>query len=127
VRSLRLLRLAYEAETMRLRHHARRTISRLVLGCFALVLLLGAAAFGHVAAWYWLRTYMAGQYVALIFAGIDLLLAAVLATLAARSTAGHLEVEALEVRRRALDDAAGSLSLMAIAVRVAELVMRSRK
>jgi hypothetical protein len=129
VRSFQLLRLAIEAEGLRLRHQARRTFGRLVLGYFAVLLLFGALTFGHVAAWYWLRENMAGQYVALIFAGVDLSLAAILAVLASRSTPGVLELEALEVRRRALDDAAGSLSVMTLLLRAVDLWMsaRSRK
>jgi hypothetical protein len=129
VRAPRLLRLAMQAEALRLRHQARRTLTRFVVVCFALALLLGTLTFGHVAAWFWLREHMAGQYVALIFAGIDLFVAMILAVLASRSSPGRLELEALEVRRRALDDAAGSLSVMAMAIRAVELLMslRSRK
>jgi fatty acid desaturase len=127
VRSFQLIRLAIEAEALRLRYRARRTANRLVFALLAALLLLGAVMFGHVAAWYWLREHLPGQYVALIFAGVDLLFAAILATLASHSAPGHLEVEALEVRRRALDDAAGSLSVMAMAIRAVELLMSSRK
>ena len=126
MRSFQLIRLAIEAEALRLRHHARRTLKRLVFGYFALALLFGALMFGHVAAWYWLREHLAGQYVALIFAGVDLSLAVILAVLASRSTPGRLEREALEVRRRALDDAAGSLSVMTMLLRAVDLLMSSR-
>jgi hypothetical protein len=55
-----------------------------------------------------------------------LFLAAILAVLASRSTPGRLELEALEVRRRALDDAAGSLSVMSMLIRAVELLLSSR-
>jgi hypothetical protein len=123
MRSFQLVRLALEAEMLRLNYKARRTVTRLVLGYFAMMLAFGALVFLHVAAWYWLREFMAGQYVALIFAGVDLLLAAVFALLASRSTPGRSELEALDVRRRALDDAAGSLTISALLVRVIDLVI----
>jgi hypothetical protein len=126
VRSFQLLRLAFEAEALRLRHRARRTVSRLVFGCFALAMVFGVVMFAHVAAWYWLRTHLEGQYVALIFTGVDLLFAVILGALAARSSPGRLELEALRVRQRALEDAAGSISVMAMAIRAVELLMASR-
>lgn|SRR5271165_6712042 len=109
-----------------MRHQMRRTMSVLGFVCIAALLALGGVCFGHVAAWYWLREYMAGQYVALIFAGVDLFIAAILLTLASRSTPGPLEAQALEVRRRALQDAAGSLSVMAMMIRALEVLMASR-
>ena len=127
MRFFQLARVAIEAELLRLRHRARRTVSRVVVGCFAMALSFGVLLFGHVAAWYWLRGYLAGQYVALIFLGVDLLLAVICGVLASSSRPGRLELEALDVRRRALEDAVGSLTVMAMAIRVVELVLRSRK
>jgi hypothetical protein len=123
---LRLVRIAMEAEALRLRHQAKRTVTRAMMGCVAMALVLGALAFGHVAAWYWLREYMAGQYVALIFAGTDLLLALILAHLAARSAPGLVEREALAVRRRALDDAADSLTVSALLIRLLDQLILTR-
>jgi hypothetical protein len=107
--------------------HARRAASRIVMGSIALVLLLGALGFGHVSAWYWLRSYLAGQYVALIFAGVDLLLALLLLLLAFRSAPGLAEVEALAVRRRALEQAGESLTITALIGRVLQQLIRSRR
>jgi hypothetical protein len=126
MRSFQLLRLALEAEGLRLRHKARRMVSRLVFGYFALALVVGTLGFLHVAAWFWLRLFMAGQYVALIFAGVDLVLAAIFGLLASRSSPGRLELEALDVRRRALQDAAGALSMPALLIRAIEMVLSSR-
>jgi hypothetical protein len=125
VHPLRLVRIALEAEQLRLGLHARRTASRVVMGSVALALLLGALGFGHVAAWYWLRVYLQAQYVALIFAGIDLLFALLLFLIAFRSSPGLAEVEALAVRRRALESATEALSLSALLVRLVEQWFRS--
>jgi len=97
------------------------------MGSIALVLLLGGLGFGHVAAWFWLRSYLAGQYVALIFAGVDLVIALLLFLVAFRSSPGLAEVEALAVRRRALEQAGESLTLTALIFRVFEQLIRSRR
>jgi hypothetical protein len=123
---LRLLRIAFEAERLRIGLHIRRTAARVAMGIVALVLVVGALGFGHVAAWYWLRQYMVGQYVALIFAGIDLLLALLLFLLAFRSSPGLAEVEALAVRRNALESATQAVSLSALIVRLVQQLTRSR-
>lgn len=106
---------------------ARRVVGRVVMGSIALALLVSGLAFGHVAAWYWLRTYLVGQYVALIFVGIDLVFALLLFFLAFRSSPGLAEVEALAVRRRALEQAGESLTMTALIARVVGQVVRSRR
>jgi hypothetical protein len=126
VHPIRLLRIAIEAEMLRLGLHARRTAGRVVMGSVALALLLGALGFGHVAAWYWLRDHLAAQYVALIFVGVDLVFALLLFFLAFRSAPGLAEVEARAVRRQALESAAETVSIYALVARLAEQVMRSR-
>jgi len=122
---LRLLRVAFEAECLRQKHHMRRMVGRAVLGSFALALALIAVVFLHAAAWYWLAASMAGQYVALIFAGTDLLAALILVVLVLRSRPGLVEMEALAVRRLALDDAVESLRFSALLVRLMEQMLRS--
>jgi len=121
----RLLRVALEAELLRLSHHLKRNVSRVVLGCFAMALMLLAFAFAHIAIWFWLRISLPGYTVAAIFAGADLVLALVLALLAMRSTPGQVEVEALAVRQRALSDVASSMTVSALVLRVFEMA-RSR-
>ena len=120
MRPIRLARVALEAEAVRLRHLVRRKIAQTVLGIIALALLLGALVFAHIAAWYWLLESLTRPQTALIFAGADLLLAVILTVIVARSSPGRVELEALALRRRALDDAEDSLSLMALLVRLIE-------
>ena len=122
---LRLVRIAIEAELLRLGLHARRMATRAAMGCVALVLLLGAIGFGHVAAWYWLRDFLPGQTVALIFAGVDLLFALVLGVLAFRSAPGRAELEALEVRRHALEQAVGSVTVSALLIQLLRQLVRA--
>jgi hypothetical protein len=119
------LRVALEAEVLRLSHHARRTVIRIAMGCFAMALLLAAVGFLHVLVWIWLRQYMAALNVAAIFAGADLVLALILGILATRSVPGRVELEALAVRRRALDEAAASVTISALVLRLFDLLARS--
>jgi len=92
-----------------------------------MALLLAAVGFAHVAVWNWLRQSLAAQYVAAIFAGADLVLALVLGVLAVRSVPGRVELEALAVRRRALEEAAASVTISALIVRLFDQLIRSRR
>jgi hypothetical protein len=125
-RPIRLARIALSAELLRLRYRVRRTATRAVIGLCALLFLLGVLFFAHIAVWYWLRESMRAQYVALIFAGVDLLLAAILGVVAMSSSPGVAERGALAVRDRALEDASASVSLSALAMRLLELFMVTR-
>ncbi len=124
MRSLRLARIAAEAEGLRLRYAVRRAVVRAVFGVVALALLLGALAFCHIAAWYWLRQWFDRPAVALIIAGAELVLALILALLAARSSPGRIEAEALALRRRALDDATRSLAFSAMLTQLLPTAIR---
>jgi len=130
MRTLRLARVAAEAEGLRLRYTARRAMTRGILVLIALGFLLGACVFCHIAAWFWLRAHWEPPGSALILAGADLVLAAFLVLLAARSSAGRVEIEALAVRQRALGSITSTLALSALAaqlLRVAtEFFRRSR-
>ena len=130
MRTLRLARIAAEAEGLRLRERARRTVVRAMLCVIALGFLAAAVVVAHIAAWFWLRVSWSDQGAALVIAGADAIIAMLLMVLAARSSPGRLEVEALAVRRRAVESAAGSLAISALAVQflraLADLVSRRR-
>lgn len=119
-----MARIAAEAEGLRLRHSAQRTVVRAILGLIALGLLFGALVFCQIAAWYWLRVSWDRPAVALILAGAELVLAAILALLAARSSPGRIEIEALAVRRRALESATSSLAFSALLTQLLPLAVR---
>jgi hypothetical protein len=118
MRTLRLARIAAEAEGLRLRYSARRASVRVVLGLVALSCLLSALIFCQIAAWYWLRASWDRPTVALILAGAELVLAVILALVAARSSPGRVELEALAVRNRALESATSGLALSALAAQL---------
>jgi hypothetical protein len=115
-----------EAEVLRLSHRLRRTLFGIALGCFAAALLLAAVGFIHVAIWYWLRESFPAKYVAAMFAGADVVLAIILAVFATRSSPGRVELEALVVRRRAMDDAAASVGFSALLLQVVRSFMAAR-
>lgn len=127
VRPLRLARIALAAEGLRQRLQFRRAILRATICAIAVALMIGALAFAHLAAWYWLRDSLPRPLVALIFAGFDLVLALPLLLLALRSGPGLAEREARAVRERALDDATDWLAVSALLSRLIEFVMPARK
>jgi hypothetical protein len=124
MQALKLARIAAEAEALRFRYSARRTAVRAALGVTALGFLLGAVVFCHVAAWFRLSVSWGEPVAALILAGTDLLAAVVLALVAARSSAGRLEAEALALRKRALDQATRSLAFSALMTPLIPLATR---
>ena len=131
MRTLRLARIAAEAEGLRLRHHAQRTVVRAVLGITALGFLTAAVVFAHIAIWCWLQTFWERQNVALTLAAGDLVLALLLGLLAARSSPGRVEREATAVRRRALEAASATVAATTLAAQslrvIGNLLSRSRR
>jgi hypothetical protein len=123
---LRLIRIALEAEGVRLHYLARRMLARCVMGLLALLLLLAALVFGHIAAWCWLNSFLPPQHAALVVGGVDLLLAVILIALAGRASPGPAEREARAVRQRALEGAAQSVSVTSLLLRLVALLTRSR-
>jgi hypothetical protein len=124
-----LLRVAAEAEGVRLRGFARRIVSRAVLGAVALVFLLGAIVFAHLGGWYGLRVGLGQTFPASvgIMGGADLLLAVVLGFLATRSTPSRVEREALEVRHKAVQGIAGTLSVAGLVIPVLRILADLRR
>lgn len=121
MRTFRLARVAADAELLRLRLRARRAAVRAILALVALGFLAGAAVSCHLALWYWLRHDFEPPQSALILAGIDFVLAVILALLAARSTPSRTELEALDVRHRAVEGITASLAFSAIAMQLLRL------
>jgi hypothetical protein len=129
MRTLRLARVAAEAEGLRLRQMAQRIITRIIMAVVALVFLIGTLVFIHVMLWYWLRLHFGWTQIwtAVTLGGGDLVIAALLVLLAARSSPGRIERDALEVRRRALASAQSSLAFSAMLMPVLRLVLRGRR
>jgi hypothetical protein len=129
MRPVRLARIAAEAEGVRLRGFITRVITRLILGVVALLFVLGAVAFGHVAAWYEIRTALNQSFLATtgIMGGADLLIAVILGLLASRSRPSRIEVEALEVRRQAIQGITNTLSITQMLIPLLRLMANLRR
>jgi hypothetical protein len=132
MRPLRLARIAAEAEGVRLRAMATRMVTRVVLAILALVFVLGALAFAHIAAWYWLRFGVDLPFYETtgVVGGADLLIAVILGVLAARSGPGRVEREALDVRRQAIVGIGKFMTLSELALpalRIAAGMRRRRR
>jgi len=126
VRSINLLKVALDAELLRLRTMMARQGRRAAFGVIALIFALVVLALAEVTGWLALRHQVASIPATLILLGINLVIAAVFGFLAARSSPGHTEQEALRVRRQALDAARGSLAFTA-AIPVVTNLLRGRR
>ena len=113
MRSVNLLKLAFDAEILRLRAMATRQGRRAAFGSAALVLGLAVLALAEVAGWQGLRLCVEAIPTTLILLGINLAITVVFGLVAARSSPGHAEQEALRVRGQALDAARGSFFITA--------------
>jgi hypothetical protein len=125
----RLARIAAEAESLRLRGLVSRIVTRVILGVIALLFVMGAIVFAHVAAWYGLRIGLDQTFLASTgeLGGADLLVAIVLGFLASRSAPSRVEAEALEVRRKAISAIGGTLSMAQMVVPVLRIVTNLRR
>ena len=126
---VRLARIAAEAEGVRLRGLLTRVVSRVILGVVALLFVIGAVVFAHIAAWYEIRTALAQTFLITtgILAGADLLIAVILGLLASRSRPSRVEVEALEVRRQAVQGISSTMSVSQMAIPVVRLMANLRR
>ena len=102
MRLISLLRLAAQAEALRWKRTGRGVAIQAALGVSAAVFGLLLLIMLHVAALIWLARGRDGAVAALIVAGVDLVLAALLGWLAARHAADPIAMEAERVRDDAL-------------------------
>ncbi len=123
MRPIRLARIAAEAEGVRLRGLATRIATRVGFAIVALFFVLGAVVFLHAVAWFAIRSEfdLSPIATAAILGGVDLAIAIILGWLASRSSPSKVEVEAREVRRKALEGIGSALSLTQMVVPVLRL------
>ena len=113
MRSVNLLKVAFEAELLRLRAMMARQARRAAFGATAVVFGLAVLTLAEITGWQALLLKFEPLPATLLLLGVNLAIAAVFGVLAARSTPGHTEREALRVRRQALEAARGSLAFTA--------------
>jgi hypothetical protein len=125
MRPIGLVRVAAEAEGLRLRHQLSRTVVRLAMGLVGLFFLIAAILFAHLALWFWLKLRLewSDYSAAGALAGGDLVLALICVAVAARSSPGRIEREALEIRQRALSSAASTMATATVVVPLVRMVL----
>ena len=115
MRSINLVKVAFDAELLRLRAMMARQGRRAAFAVIALIFALVVLALAEAAGWLALRHRVESIPATLILLGVNLVIAAIFGGPAARSSPGHTEQEALRVRRQALDAARSTLAI-AVAV-----------
>jgi hypothetical protein len=126
MRATKLVKVAADAEILRLRHMLKRQGMRTAFGLAAVVFILGVLVLANIAGWQVVRLYVSTIYATLIVLGINLLIAAIFGLLAARSSPSSTEREALSVRKQALQEAQRSLALGAL-IPAAGALLRYRR
>ena len=126
MRSINLLRIAFEAELLRLRAMVARQGRRAAFGIVAFIFVIGVVILAEAAGWQALRLYVASIAATLILLGVNLVIAGIFGLLAMRSSPGHAEQEALRVRQQALGAARGFFAFTTI-VPVATTLLRRRR
>lgn len=126
MRAVRLARVAAEAEVLRWRRRVRRTIIRAMLGAVGAVFLLTGLSFAHVAVFQAIHNSFGPTSSALIVFGGDLLIALILLVLASFSSPDRVEIEALQVRERAVQQIEETVATAALVAPVARLIGRPR-
>lgn len=120
MRAFRLAGVAAQAETLRLRRRLRVTLRRAARAGMALPFALATVVFLELALWLALSARLPGWEAALGAAGVNLILAALLALPALRSPAPDpLAEDAARLRREALAGIAAEWRWPALLVEVA--------
>jgi protein-S-isoprenylcysteine O-methyltransferase Ste14 len=126
VRAVSLARVAAEAELLRIQHMLKRQGMRAAFGMIAVLFGVGVLVLCDVAGWQVLRWYVQPIYATLVLLGINMVVMAVFGALAARSSPGYAEREALRIRQQAVQEARGSFAVTAL-LPLAGTVLRSRR
>ncbi len=111
MRSINLLRIASDAELLGIRLMTARQGRRAAFAVVALIFALAVLALAEVVGSLALRLHFEPIPATLILLGVNLVVGGIFGVLAARSSPGHTEQEALRVRRQAVDAAQGTLAL----------------
>jgi hypothetical protein len=127
VRSVNLLKIAFDAELLRLRAMMARQGRRAAFAVIALIFALVVLALAEATGWLALRHRFESIPATLILLGGNLVIAVIFGVLAAWSSPGHTEQEALRVRRQALDGARGALAFTAAVPAVTRLLSNWRE
>jgi hypothetical protein len=125
MRATNLVKVAAQAEILRIQHMLKRQGIRAAFGVAAFIFILGALALANIVGWQLVRLYVDPIYASLIMLGVNLLIAMIFGLLAVGSSPSRHEREALAVRQQALREARSSLALGAV-IPIAGTLLRSR-
>ncbi len=126
MRATNLIKVAAEAEILRIQHMLKRQGIRAAFGAGALVFAIAGLISIEIVIWQVLRLYLQPIYVTLCLLGINLVLSLVFALLAAKSSPSRVEREALALRQRAVQEVPASLALGTL-VPIAGTLLGSRR
>jgi hypothetical protein len=104
MRTLRLARVAAEAEGLLLRRRLRRVAIRAVLGAVAMFFVVGVVTMLHVYAWVRLEPLWGPETTALAIAGVDLVIAVIIGLFAAWTPQDSIAASAVAVRDQAMTE-----------------------
>jgi hypothetical protein len=104
MRTLRLARVAAEAEGLLLRRRLRGIAIRAALAAFAGLFALGALTLLHVYAWLRLDPFLGAENTTLAIAGFDAAVAIIIALFALRTPTDRIAVSAIAVRDQAINE-----------------------
>jgi hypothetical protein len=111
MRTLRLARVAAEAEGLLLRRQMRRVVISALLACAATLFLAAALAMAHAAFWFHFAPAWGPVDAALVLFGIDVVIAAILGLLATRTPPDRIVEQARTVRDQALREMRSAFTL----------------
>jgi hypothetical protein len=114
MRSVNLLKVAIEAEILRYKSMAARQGRRAGFGVAAVIFGVGFLITLEIAGWQMARMYILPIYATLCLMGFNFLIAAGFAVVAMRSSPGRSEIDALAVRKRAVQALQTSLTISAL-------------
>jgi hypothetical protein len=126
MRAVNMMKIAAEAELLRLQSMLKRQGMRAAYGLLAFVFALGVLALLNILIWQLLCLYIQPIYATLILLAINLVITAAFGMLAMRSTPSQAEQDALEVRQQAVRDLRSSLTVSAL-IPVAGTLLRSKQ
>lgn len=124
MKTVRLARIAAEAETLRLRHMAVRTGRRAAYAIVALIFGVALLVMVHCTAWIYAARYFGPGTASWIILGVDLVFCLIFALLASRGGPDRVEEEALQVRQTALHQIGQSFALLMLLRPVARRARR---
>ena len=127
MRATNLVKVAAEAEFLRIQHMLKRQGIRAAFGLAAVVFAVAVLVMINVVIWQALCLYMQPVYASLCLLGINLAVALLFAFLAVRSSPSRIEREALALRQRAIQEIPASLTLGALVPIAGTLLQSGRK